>query len=86
MTTFEATVAGLEKLGFTMDKVEGTLAMATFITDSGKIQLMVGYPHNETTKVTGVVNKPNGAVKWLYNKTSAQFCRAVAQVVEHWNR
>lgn len=70
----------LEKLGFTVidfkhDFGTGIVAGA-LTTDNGNIEIDWG--DNGTARVF----KPNGTVKWFYEKSDAQICRILRQIIE----
>lgn len=76
----ERYIKALESLGMTITEIHERTFEAEIETPSGKLTVYCG--GNGCAKIC----KPNGACKWLYEKSYAQVRRAVEQSLEHWMR
>lgn len=82
MQNIKDIIGALESLGFEVKEVSMSCVFGTEIvtaekgTDRGLIEISWGT--NDTAKVI----KPNGSVKWLYEKSKAQIRRALVQTIE----
>lgn len=70
----------LDKMGFSLlsdyDFLDIGIIEASYTTDNGNIEISWG------TNGTVKVYKPNGKVKWLYEKTDAQVCNVLRQTIK----
>lgn len=69
----------LENKGFKIVKDDGRIVEGVRETDKGTIEVAWDCYR---LKGTARVVKPNGSVKWLYEKSDAQILRAIDQTIE----